>query len=338
MTESRSFFRFLRLSPHRLGGILFLSMMLTAFAAFSAPPQVVDRIIAVVNDEIIVYQELNEMLAPMVAELLQSGQPPEKIKEIVYERRQRLLDLLIEQKLMLQATGKYEMNVSEKEVDAAIERMKKANKLTDEALRSALAQQGVSVNEFRNNYREQILLGRIEHMEVNSKIVISEEDIKAHYEAHADQFKGKREYHLRHLMVDAPSFAPAEERAAALARMEAAIVALKSGEAFVEVVKRYADRKYAEAEGELGFFMLDDLAPKLREAVETLAVGQYTPMIETGQGYQLIYLENIKDTPATSLADVADEIRERLIKETARKRKQDWLEDLRKQAHIKIIN
>ena len=139
-------------------------------------------------------------------------------------------------------------------------------------------------------------------------------------------------------MVEAPSFAPSEERAAAHARIEAALQALKAGESFVEVVNRYADRKYADADGELGFFVLDDLAPKLREAVETLSVGQYTPVIETGQGYQVIYLENIKDTPATSLEEVTDEIRGTLINETARQRKKDWLDELRKHAHIKIIN
>ncbi|MDX9788136.1 MAG: SurA N-terminal domain-containing protein [Desulfobacterales bacterium] len=327
-TMARRFFR----------AVTCISILFTASPALSAQPQVVDRIVAVVNGDIIVHQDINEMLAPLVAELLQSGQPPEKINEIIFDQRQRLLSMLIDQKLMLQASTKYEITVSDKEVDAAVERMKEANKLTDERLRSALQNQGLSMAEFRNNYREQILLNRIENLEVTSRIVVSEDDIKAYYAQHADEYKGARQYHLRHLMMDAPAYAPAEEKTTAYKRMEAAMLALKAGEPFVEVVKRHADRKYAVAEGELGLFNLEDLAPALKEAVENLAIGQYTPILETGQGYQIIYLENIVETQSVSLAEKKDEIREKLLRETVKQRKQDWLETLRKNAQIKIIN
>lgn len=338
MTKSHASLRIHTVTRRFFVAMASISAMFTASTAISTQPQVVDRIVAVVNGDIIVYQEVNEMMAPLVAELLHSGQPPEKINEIVYEQRRKLLNMLIDQKLMLQASSKYDITVSEKEVDAAIERMKEANQLTDESLRSALQKQGLSLTDIRNTYREQILLNRIEQMEVSSRIVVSEEDIKAYYEQHPGEYKGSRQYHLRHLMVDAPSFAAPEQREAAAARMEAALAALKAGESFIEVVKRYADQKYTVAEGELGVFNLDDLAPALKGEVEKLAIGQYTPVMETGQGYQIIYLENIVETKPAAFDEKENEIRELLLKEAVTKRKQAWLEELRKHAHIKIIN
>jgi peptidyl-prolyl cis-trans isomerase SurA len=314
-----------------------LGICLMASPAISATPHLVDRIVAVVNDDIIVYQDLNERLTPLYEELLRSGQPPEKIKEILYDRRQALLNHLIDQKLMLQEAKRYGLTVSEKEVDETIERMKKANKLTDEMLRQALSQQGMTMAEFRNNYREQILIGQILHLEVISRIVITDADIKAYYDQHAAQYQGGTEYDLRHLMIEAPSYAPDEERQAAYKKMEAALAALDGGQSFTQVVQRYADQKYAEEGGELGRFNLDDLAPQLKQAVAKLTPGQHTPILESTQGYQILYLDKIIKTPPVPIAKVKDSIRQKLMKKLSDKRQEEWIKGLRKHAHIKII-
>jgi peptidyl-prolyl cis-trans isomerase SurA len=223
--------------------------------------------------------------------------------------------------------------VEEKEIDNAIERMKASNQLTDETLREALKSQGTTMQEFRASFREQILLNRMEHIEVRSKIVITKEDVKAYYDAHPDQYQGNRQYRLRHLMITA-----APDRDAARQKIEAAKAALTAGTPFTEVVKQYADRQFADRDGELGLFFLNDLSPRLKAIVEKLAAGQSTPILETDQGYQIIHLEEIVQTGTTPLEKVADDIEETLMKEAFRKKKQDWLEGLRKRAHIKIIS
>jgi parvulin-like peptidyl-prolyl isomerase len=104
------------------------------------------------------------------------------------------------------------------------------------------------------------------------------------------------------------------------------------------VVRQYADRQFADRDGELGLFLLNDLSPNLKSMVEKLTTGQYTPVIETGQGYQIIYVDEIIQTGKTPLENVSDDIEETLMKEAFRKKKQDWIEGLRKRAHIKIIS
>ncbi len=320
-----------------------LAIASMASSAISAPPlpsskpHLVDRIVAVVNDDIIVYQDLNKMLAPLYEELRRSGRPPEQIQKILYNRRQILLNNLINQKLILQEAKRFGMTVSEKDVDAAIERMKQINQLTDETLRKALAQQGMTMAEFRNNYREQILIGRIERIEVNSRIVITDDDIRNYYNHHAEEFKGGTEYDLSHLMIEAPSYAPQDERQAALDKMKAALAALKQGKAFPQVVQRFADPQYAADGGELGRFHLEDLAPRLKNAVAKLAPGQYTPILESTQGYQILYLNELIKKPPVPLASVSNTIRKKLMVKFSQKRRKEWIEGLRKHAHIKII-
>jgi peptidyl-prolyl cis-trans isomerase SurA len=338
MSESRSnepihgMTRFFRRTLFGICCILAIS------ATVSAESQIVDRIVAVVNDDIIVFQDLNKMLEPVMENMRKSGQPPEKINEFLFEKRKQLLEMLIDQKLILQESKLYTVSVEEKEVDAAIERMKAANQLTDESLREALKSQGTTMEEFRASFREQILLNRMEHIEVRSKIVITKDDIKAYYEAHPDQYQGNRQYRLRHLMIAAPHSAPDSDRTAAQQKVETAKAALAAGTPFVEVVRQYADRQFADRDGELGLFLLNDLSPRLKTMVEKLTTGQYSPVIETDQGYQIIYVDEIIQKGTTPLEKVADDIEETLMKEAFRKKKQDWLEGLRKRAHIKIIS
>jgi peptidyl-prolyl cis-trans isomerase SurA len=320
-----------RLFPLALSALCCLFAM---SATVSADSQIVDRIVAVVNDDIIVFQDLNKMLDPVVENMRKSGQPPEKVNEFLYEKRKQLLEMLIDQKLILQESKLFTITVEEKEVDAAIERMKTSNQLTDETLREALKNQGTTMQEFRASFREQILLNRMEQIEVRSKIVITKEDIKAYYDAHPDQYQGNRQYRLRHLMITAPT----AEREPVRKKIEAAQAALTAGTPFTEVVKQYADRQFADRDGELGLFLLNDLSPRLKGMIEKLAAGQSTPILETDQGYQIIHLEEIVQTGTTPLEKVSDNIEEALMKEAFRKKKQDWLEGLRKRAHIKIIS
>jgi peptidyl-prolyl cis-trans isomerase SurA len=334
MIESRSHASIHCMTRFFLRTLLGFCCIFSMTATVSAESQIVDRIVAVVNDDIIVFQDLNKMLDPVMENVRKSGQPPEKVKEFLYEKRKQLLEMLIDQKLILQESKLFTISVEEKEIDSAIERMKASNQLTDESLREALKNQGTTMQEFRASFREQILLNRMEHIEVKSKIVITKEDVKAYYDTHPDQYQGNRQYRLRHLMIAAPP----PEREAARRKMETAQAALTAGTPFAEVVKQYADRQFADRDGELGLFLLNDLSPHLKTMVEKLAAGQCTPILETDQGYQIINLDEIVKTEVTSLEKVTADIEETLMKEAFRKKKQDWLEGLRKRAHIKIIS
>ena len=125
--------------------------------ASGAPSQVVDRIVAVVNDDIIVLQELKELLAPYEAQMHVSGYSPEKQRNMIFEVRQTLLNQLIDQKLIEQIAGKSELSVEERDIDSSVERIKEENRLTDEDFRAALQAQGMTMESFRKKMRSQSL-------------------------------------------------------------------------------------------------------------------------------------------------------------------------------------
>ena len=310
----------------------------TLASGATAENQVVDRIVAVVNQDIIVLQDLEEIMTPLRRELAKSGQPPEQASALLYEKRKQVLESLIDQKLMLQSTGKYDLNVDDKEVDAAIERMKAANKLTDESLREALLQQGITIEKFRESFREQILLGRIEHLEVRSRVLITEADVKAEYERNAEKYGGKPQYKLRHLMKRPNDLMDESNRQTTYAKMVEAREKLNEGVPFADVVAAYADPEFSEAGGELGVFALDDLAPALKAEVDKLSPGQCTPIIDMGQGFQIIFLEKIIQGSGTPFEKVADDIEKELKQKAITQKRQEWLKGLRSHAHIKITN
>ena len=134
--------------------------------------EVVDRIVAVVNDDIIILSELNQTLKPFAGRLKELGYSPEKERKMLFKVRSDILNQLIDQKLADQEIKRFNITVSEKEIDNAIERIKEASSYTDEELREELTVQGLGMEEYRESIKEQILRAKLINWEIKSKIVI----------------------------------------------------------------------------------------------------------------------------------------------------------------------
>lgn len=305
--------------------------------ASGAPSQVVDRIVAVVNDDIIVLQELKELLAPYEAQMHVSGYSPEKQRNMIFEVRQTLLNQLIDQKLIEQIAGKSELSVEERDIDSSVERIKEENRLTDEDFRAALQAQGMTMESFRKKMRSQILASRLETMEVKRKIVITKEEVKAYYEENTTKYAGEVKYHLRNIIKKALSYDKPEHKQAVYDIMQQVISEFKNGKSFEDLAAEYSESPYAREGGELGVFKLSDLSPNLKKAVETLSPGEITPILETSQGYQIIYLQEIVNTQGTPLEEAEREIEELLYQKQYKQKRKEWIDRLRKKAHIKVI-
>ena len=112
---------------------------------------------------------------------------------------------------------------------------------------------------------------------------------------------------------------------------------VEEGESFEVLAKTYSESPLAAEGGNLGFFKIETLSPQLQKALKGLNAGEFTPILETDQGYQIFYIQKIEVTPGKSLSEVSAEIQEKLFDEKVDKKFQSWLEDLRKRSHIKII-
>ena len=324
------------LSLFLLWGLVF-SIGIFPINGQAADAVVVDRIVAVVNSDLITLFDLNQTFRPYEANIKALGYAPEKERETLFKLRSDLLNQLIERKLTDQVIKKNNIEVSEQEIDDGIERLKEARSLTDEDLRAGLSQQGLTIEEFRKNIKQQLLRHNLVNREIKSKIVITEDEIKVYYDAHREKYAGELKYHLWNMFVRIPEYTDESSKRHALEKMEAVITQLKQGRSFESLAAYDPASPMAPKGADLGLFKLDELSAELRKAVSGMKAGEFSPILKTDMGYQIIYVQKIVETESKSVDAVKAEIHETLYNETADNMFQTWLKDLRKRSHIKII-
>lgn len=305
--------------------------------AHAEKTEVVDRIVAIVNDDIISLFELEQAFKPYTEKVKSLGYPPDKEQEVLFKVRGDILSQLIDQKLTDQETRKAQISVGEKEIHSAIERIKESNFYTDEDMRKALEKQGLTMEEFRKRIKDEILRSRLLNFEVKSKIVITKEEVKSYYEDNRDLYRGGKKYHLRNILMKVPEIGDDSKNADVKKKMESILEKLKAGQPFEKMAAQYSESSSASGGGDLGVFEEDVLSPQIQEAIKGMNAGEFTPVLDTDLGYQIFFIQEIKDLPGKSLEEATPEIEEKLFKEIVNKKFQSWLEDLRKRSHIKII-
>ncbi len=318
-----------------------LFFLFCAFACFMTADvqsaEVVDRIVAVVNDDIILLSEFNESFKPYADRIMTLGYSLEEERQTLFNIREEILNQLIDQKLTDQQIKQSKITVSENEIDKAIERLKETNLFTDEELREMLKAEGLTMEEYQKRIKDQILRAKLVNFEIKSKIIITQEDLNSYYKTHSDKYGGIKKYRLSNIIMKVPSFASEEEKPGVLEKMEIVLTELKAGKPFDITAETYSESSYVSDEGGLGLFELKELSPKIQEAIKDMKTGEFTPVIDTDQGYQIFYIQEIVNVTGKSLEEASTEIEDILYKEIVDKKFRSWIDELRKRSHIKTI-
>ena len=306
-------------------------------AAETQEEAVVDRIVAIVNDDIVTLSEVDEVFDPYAEKIRAYGYSPDKEKEMLYGAREEIVNQLVEKKLADQEIIKAGIIVDNAEVDKAIERIKKRSYWTDEDLRENLARDGLTVEQYQLRMKKQIQRARLLDYKVKSKIIITNEDIAAYYQKHPEEYSGIVKYHLRNIIMQFSSYADDEEKRAVYQRMQLVYDRLKQGESFTMLARMYSESSLAKSGGDLGLFQLSDLSEQIQQAVKDLKAEQFSDIVYTDSGYQIFFLEKIVTVPGKTLEEASPEIEEKLYEEMLNSALKSWIDDLKKEAHIKII-
>lgn len=317
--------------------ILWIFSFLMMNGQLAAADEVVDRIVAVVNDEIITYLELQKELKPYEDKIRAANYSPDNEEKMLFKTRNEILNRMIDDKLTDQEAKKNNIKISEEEIDATIEQIKAANMWTDEILREAIEREGMTMEAYRESLRKNGMRTKLVNNVVKSKIVITKEDVRAYYDDHADEYAGEIKYHLRNIYVMVPETAKDDDKQKILRHMNTIYDELKEGASFQALAESFSNSSAALNSGDLGFVAFKDISPKLQEVVKYLAVGEFTPVVEMGRAYQIFYVEDIARIGARTFEQARSEIERKLYNELVDDRFKTWLEDLRKNAHIKII-
>jgi peptidyl-prolyl cis-trans isomerase SurA len=287
--------------------------------------EVVDRIVAEVNNDIITMSELENMAKSIEARAGANPTGPDKKKMM-----RDMLDALIDRKLAKAEAKRRGIELTEKEVDEAMTRFKKNSNIPDDAaFAKGLAQAGLSLKEFRQQLADQIIQERLMAVVGGTKVTVSDAEVRRLYE---ERFKkGGTQVHLATIRMPYPPGATQAQKDEIKQKAETILNAVKRGESFSE-----AAGKLSLKASDAGFVPQGDMDPRLVEYLEKLKPNEIAP-VASQEGIQLIQVLGRRGGEARSFEEVAPEIRKVLQQQEMEKYFFQWAKTLREKAHIKIM-
>ena len=265
--------------------VLFSLSCSLALAQGRAPRVIeADRIIAVVNDEVITLNELTARMATVERQLRQQGtqMPPRDVLE------KHILERMILDRVQHQLARDTGMRIDDAQLDQTIARIAESNRMGLAQLRASLERDGISWAKFREDIRGEIVIGRLREREVDSKIVVSEGEID-NFLATASM-AGNEEYNLAHILLRVPEQAKPEQLARLQARAEEIISQLRRGADFAQMAASYSDAPDGLSGGAMGWRSLERLPTLFAEAVPKLKPGEVSEVLRSPADYHIIKL------------------------------------------------
>lgn len=269
-----------------------LLAMLTAGIAVAQQPahpgniQTIDRIVAIVNENVVTRRELDEMLRAALKQLQKQGvQPPEPM---VLEKQ--LLERLILNRVQLQLAKETGLTVSDTELDQTLRRIAQENKMSLPEFYRALEQDGVSFNKFRDEIRDEIILVRLKEREVNNRINVTEGEVDNFLHIQETSTDNNYEYRLAHILVQLPEQADALKNQAMRQRAETALAQVRKGAEFGQVAAEFSDAADAMAGGVLEWRPAAQLTKKFAEILASMKPGEVTSIIRSPNGFHILKL------------------------------------------------
>lgn len=267
-----------------------LAAWLLVFSALSAQAEEVllERIVAVVNDSVILSSELEAEQVAVRLELQERGVqiPPDN------ELRRQVLERLIVQRLQLNQAERQGIRVDSTTLDAAIRRVAENNNLTLTGLRDALAEEGLTMAEFREQIRREIVISRLRQQVMSQRIDITEQEIEQLMERSSGRGD---ELRLGQILIGVPEAASADTIDEAQARAEAVREQLLNGADFSSLAAAESDASNALNGGDLGWRLASQLPSAIGEALIGLETGDISPVIRTPSGFQILQISDKRD-------------------------------------------
>lgn len=260
--------------------------LLCGSAALAQRLVLVDRIVAIVNKEVVTASELRERVAFAERELKRQGTPaPEPA---LLERQ--VLERLILDKAQLQLATESGVRVDEVQLDRSIERIAENNNLTLAAFRKALEADGVQIDRFREEVRRQIIMQRLREREVDERIEVSESEIDLYLEEQKTGGPARVEYNVAHILVRLPEQASPERIAQARSRAEKARDEARTGADFGRLAASYSDAGDALQGGQMGWRAADRFPELFAVALQAMKPGEVSDVLRSPGGFHVLRL------------------------------------------------
>lgn len=296
-----------------------------------------ERVVAVINDSIVLRSELEARMVPVVGEAQQIADPKERDRRIDKLRGQ-VLDEMVNEELIVQAAEAAKIEVESTEVQAALDEIKSSNNLDDAALAQVLAAQGYTLGNYKTDLRRQLLRLRAVNQLVAPKVTITDEDIKARYDEMARRSASVSAVKLSHMLFKLPDHATEQQLAEAKEKAAKAMERVKAGEEFAKVAADVSEDVGTKATGgELGWFQRNSLAnPEWEPIVFAMEKGDIRGPVTGPQGMHVFFVSEVKKSDLKPFGEMKEQLSRELRRREMDKQTATWIEELRKKAYIDL--
>lgn len=284
------------MTMNKLLSALLMSAALV-LAAHAEPVQPVDRIVAVVNKNVITEYDLDARIkAAQASMILQHVTPPQA--NIL---RRQVLDQMIVEAAELQYADNNHITVTDHDVDQAIAGVALQNKLDIDGLKQNLLKQGITFDDFRKDVRRELLLSKLKESVIASHVTVTDAEIDQALKS--PQFANNTEFHLANILIDVPERADASVIEARAARAHQALAELQAGKPFSNVAATYSSAPNALQGGDVGWRPAVSLPPEFATMLEAMKPGSYTDVIRTQQGFYIFQLVDKRSGAKQQMAE-----------------------------------
>ena len=319
---------------------VFLSLVCVFLLPGAAFSELVDKVVAVVNDDIITLSEVEEEAAGLYMAIAQNNSG-ESLLQALEKARATTLDGLIVRRLIAQKAEQFNVTVSDTEIENGYEEVRSRSGLSESAFIEELEESGMTEQSYRSNIAAQILQGKIVSFDVRSKIIITEPMILDYYDENYTYRVEKGSYYLLQIGFawdnDTDPAEPEGKKERTRKRAERVHNLALNGQNFKMLAKKFSDLPSASDGGDIGTFTLDEMAPTMRTAVASLAQGSISEIVATDAGYQFFKLLSGDDNAiviTASYEEAKDEIKQKLYEEKLKEAYSEWVIELKEKAYI----
>lgn len=309
--------------------ILILYLLMLSVASDAAV--LLDRVVAVVNKEVITWSELYKMMENEAADQVRALKEEERLK-IFKDSEAAFLEKLIDIKLQIHEARRLGLDVTTEEVTEAVENIKKKYSLTDNALEESLKKEGLSFEEYKKRLSEQIVISKVVSQQIRNKVVVSEEEVKKYMEANKESFTDGETFKIKQIFLGRPKddadIKVIEDRASII------IQRLKAGEDFSILAEEYSEDPSGKLGGDLGFIKKSQMAKEFIDALNSMKVGEFSNPFWTEKGLHIIRLE--EKVAAQSTDEARESVLKQLTESQFSERYKSWIKGLREKAYIVI--
>ena len=295
---------------------------------------VVDRIVAVVNQEVITLSELEKWIEPLQKEITSEDRLHRK--EQLQEFRRRILEQLIDEKLIDQEVRRFGIKVTNKEIEGVTEEIKRRNGFTQEDMEKALAREDLTVEAFKKQVEKGLQRRKLVQSAVKTVSKPSEKELREFYQKNVDAYRTPVSYRPGHILFVIPKEATPGEIQEIKKKCQKALDRIRRGEDFRECALIYSEDASAKEGGDLGFFKKGDLLPVLEKEILRLNVGEVSGIVRTEFGFHIVKLYERKGGDPLPFEEVKEKVETEYYTQETEKAFKNYLATLKEKSIIEI--